>query len=503
MSRPTDPVAPRPLATKTGSRRPEAVEVPAKEADKARGLERVAPAEASSEGRGASPASLRHQDGLSAMGGSDGPRCIAAMRIDGGTEFVLRADRDAAVPDLRRLIDYVLGFRASGDPRDVVVSIPIPSGVDPDLWGPTESISAIARICDARGRTIRVTFADQAVVHLRVDGWIKIRAKALALWADGLRPWLDRWLSLFAVLAGVGHCTAASAYAAGWRTHQLELCSDFQGVTFAVRDGENFVGAGRTKGYERLAVGEVLSSTQRPGGGFESLNFGSREANTSLSIYNKSHQIRVDKRIDPDVSMYRPVWAASGGYVVGEPVTRVEIRLRRSGLVRRIHDTAGRDTGERIDLRDPALLLDVDAKGQIWANETQRRRLVVPEKSRMRRDEVDPRWAFVRSVAGIREPLRLTQDRSVRFLTWHQRLRRVEDRITRDTVRYSDLRGRPTTETTQLAQLAAEAIARSPVDRGQHLERAHAEHEFIREECNASRVDEAAEDPDPKEETER
>jgi len=69
-----------------------------------------------------------------------------------------------------------------------------------------------------------------------------------------------------------------------------------------------------------------------------------------------------------EASFYAAIWRQSPHFRVGAPITRVELRFAANGL--RFRTT----TGEAIDLRAPAALLDRRNLALVWAGETERRR---------------------------------------------------------------------------------------------------------------------------------
>ncbi len=363
------------------------------------------------------------------------PRCISALILDGGTAFVARFDARGWRPELRSLFE-------SGTGRKTVT-----------LEGaPTRH--ATARL-SASGARLVLHFERSAFVIVdRVTGRIEVQAKAEALWAFGFEQWAAAWLGWMSYVAAGRACSARTAYAVGWRTHRVELCSDFVDLPIRRADAGNFSTSAKPQTIEKTRKAERIDTFGRSNDAAETVGLGRRSARTSLSIHDKTNQLRAVKHVRPEASFYAAVWRQSPYFRAGAPITRVELRFAANGL--RFRTTAG----EAIDLRDPAALLDRRNLALVWAGETERRRLLVPGTSRrVRRRRVDARWRVVQSAAGKSVPqARLFQDRSVQQLSHAEQRKNAARRVLQGAQSYASLRGGRTAHLGTLSRAAALAV---------------------------------------------
>lgn len=395
------------------------------------------------------------------------PACISALRLDAGTSFVLPTDPELWRRELRQLFDQ-------GRPgKGIVVADTAPMKY-------AESKLA------ASGLLLSLHFRHTAYVILDArSGRIEVQAKAEALWALGIEAWCAEWLGWLSWAAGATPCTIHTARSMGWRTHRVELCSDFVHLPIRLVDAKNFTTQAKPHGIDKLRRGERLDTYGGFDGFLETLAIGKRSDRTSMSVHAKSRQLVKVKKVDPDESIYAPTWRQSQAYEPGAPITRVELRFSGKGL--RFVSKNG-----SVDLTDPAMLVDHDALARVWSSETHRRRLVRGRASRKYRDRVDPRWRVVQEAAGI-EPARLRQDRSVQRRTWEELLRTCERRLIREAQTLADLHGVRTSNVSVLQSVAAMGVADgashvSPRQLDERTRLLRARHVFVEPEADAARA---------------
>jgi hypothetical protein len=207
----------------------------------------------------------------------------------------------------------------------------------------------------------------------------------------------------------------------------VELCADATGLQFQRDDADRFIGF-RSSGTDGVST-EKDPSIRVWGtpGDVESIMLGTRSGSAvSLIIYAKDVEIAREK--DGDGSTYDAIHRAHGWD--GEaPRTRIEWRINGVGLT-----LTQWQTGEVIDLRDPWLLGQPETLSQLWAAVAEKRRLIVPTRTRNTRSETDPRWAFVQSAALEEHRTGSENWRQARFVESDTHDRRVE-RATRDAIR--------------------------------------------------------------------
>jgi hypothetical protein len=252
-------------------------------------------------------------------------------------------------------------------------------------------------VAEVRGEKTRVIdVAGQAEIKVRVRGdrvRIDVRLGAAALLADGFPRTAGRWIDvaswwLFGATPGLD-----GAVALGWEVRQLPISVDFHGLPIKPSDAQLFAGARQSSAT--FEHGEVRT-----------LYVGGKRAPVRWVLYCKSAEILA--RRGGDRAFYQAVWSSSPNYDPTAEITRAELRLQGEGLV--FVDT---DTGEVIDLRDPAALADCATLAAVWASAADRRRLVIGGRSRNRRGETDPRWTAIQAAARCPAP-KLRQARGLR-----------------------------------------------------------------------------------------
>jgi len=319
-------------------------------------------------------------------------RCIAALKIDGGTTLTWRPPRgehatfSAAFNRLRREL-LLLGpdgrereHRATG--CGLTRDLPIPAE-----WG--SAPNAEVRVDGARQDTLVFYVEDTAHVTVR-PGSIRLDLKAKRLWADGYAAHAHRWIQLCSAWVGL-NAGLADSYAAGWRVIHLELCSDFEGIAkWRREDTRHFVGTKKERFV--AAMGRAASDT---------IELGNRSSPVSWCLYDKTEQIAKVK--GGDDSTYADTWRA--GRWKGGRVRRVELRVNRRGLRFTAQD------GAKVNLTDPAALAERARLAQLWAHHTHRVRLVLPTATRLHRAELDPRWVVIQGASSLTVPPGWRQDR--------------------------------------------------------------------------------------------
>ncbi len=305
----------------------------------------------------------------------DGPPVqLAPLMIDGGIKLSCTAAAADVTPQLYALMQAPRGQR----------SLPMPVGHP-------------GQVAELRGEsTLVVDVAGEAEIRIAVrDGAVQadLRLRAAALWADGYECAADRWIdtvSWWLLGARVG---LDGARAFGWEIRFVPIAVDYHGLHFAVDDVERFVGLRKTQVH--CSNGELRT-----------LYAGGERSPVRWVLYSKTDEINA--RRSGDASFYAATWARAPGYEPDREIMRAELRLQGDGLV-----FVDRDTGEVIDLRDPATLADEAALAMVWAAAAAQRRLVLPGRSRKRRAATDPRWTAIADAAH-RNPPRLRQAREVR-----------------------------------------------------------------------------------------
>lgn len=397
-------------------------------------------------------------------------RCISGLRTDGGTRFVLRTTQATWHPEFRRLFNE---WRVMPDDRaelaelrrkTVLVTLPLPpvpterrnvvlpidSGarerdgrggyVDGPLdprrlgfgWSDAGPIAELQRSGELGGlaRRIVLYFPDRAYVTFSEregpDGvyWeVNVQAKARELYEDGLRQWMTRWLGYFGWLCCAHWCLPEDAAACGWTCSQWHLNADFVGLDLDADDQTRFVLAKK---------GQIERRLDKPDYGHfdQTIYLGQVLSDTRLVIYRKGDQLREAKRVQPEHSMYAPLWRSHGWSPDDGDPTRVELRLRKKGLVYISPSTREIE----LDFRDPATLLDPLALRKLWAYQMTRRRLVLEGKTRRRRGEIDPRWQVVIGAAKLPAPELRQIPREVARLTLAERMAKFRRQLIQSSI---------------------------------------------------------------------
>lgn len=365
------------------------------------------------------PASTTPPRGVAALGAPQAGRCVAALQLDGGTRIMRDFDPDLMTGELAELLELIRRPRSKADEaRDreqggVWARLPVPQ-----LWGPAPY--AQVRVGGERRHVVHLHVVDTAYILLDLErGTVQIQAKAKALWGYGWETWVTRWAGLVSWWVGEDLREASDAHRLGWRVTGIELCSDFVRVPIYLEDLNLVLAPGvpTRKAFPGKSY-RPRDSAPESRGGFESseageietLNIGKRSSNVSWCLYRKTTQILAAK--DGDASTYSPMWKAMG-WDEEEEVTRVELRLCKRALVQ-----LDEETGEQLDLRDPANLTHENL-ARVWASHTSKYRIIVQHGStRRRRRATDPRWKVVQSVSSL--SCELKQDRSVSQATWRE-----------------------------------------------------------------------------------
>lgn len=241
------------------------------------------------------------------------------------------------------------------------------------------TVAMVVRCTGERRQVLTFYAEDEVYVRIGLEsGDVQLQFKARALWAWGFRRLASRWLDAVTRWCRGEACGLQNARELGWRTTGVELCSDFTGLDFADVDEWHLVGFRRRSLFQR-------EGDEHP---TETANWGTRSCPISLCIYDKDEQIRAAK--DGDDSVYAAAHRANGWD--GEAArVRVEFRLNGRALI-----LENEETGERIDLREPAALADEPLLARVWSILAASKRLVLRETAtRKKRCKLDPRWQSV------------------------------------------------------------------------------------------------------------
>lgn len=385
-------------------------------------------------------------------------RPIAALRTDGGTAFCRDSREHEWLGGWKLIVEMLQRERGILDEaferrEGLRIALPVPrvTGQGELDFREVESVQdfagprPLAEVTVDGPRRERLTFhvPDRAFIRFDEKGdpdtgelhWrVRVEAKARELYADGLERWLTRWLGLTTWwTTGVWPAVDELARRFAWRTTQWHVNSDFVGFDISDEDARRFVGVRKFSKYGRGATvaEQALRGAVSPGDArifesatgcawVQSIYLGRKSSDSQMVIYRKGDQIREEKRANPELFFYGPLWKANGWDpgVDGDP-TRVELRLRKKGL--QYKDAAGADLW---DFRDPALLLKASAVRELWWHHTWKRRLVLPESRTRKKNAVaDPRWEVVRSLGTMRFDARQLP-REVRELTRDERIAR-------------------------------------------------------------------------------
>ncbi|MEL6740629.1 MAG: hypothetical protein AAFP26_08240, partial [Planctomycetota bacterium] len=334
------------------------------------------------------PDALVTPSGAAVPAPQDFRRALAAIRVPRSAEAE-RADRE-------------IGAR--------VEYLPLPQvEIDQRTGEPRRLIPAEVSTSGERRQRVTLHIPDAVYVSLNVEtGKVAVQLKAKALWSMGVQAAMERYLGLVSWWVS-GRLPGLSELAPmGWRTTNVEACSDFVGLSFSAEDASAFIGFRKNQQIGKIGRVEDL----------ETLNVGSRRSGrVSLCIYDKDRQLKDVK--GGDDSTYRAVHRANGWDGEAER-RRVEFRLKDGGLT-----YEGKD-GERIDLRDPATLADREAMGKVWAIVATKHRLIVPgSATRKERCRTDPRWESVIEAAGVELCQSYRQTREAQRNTWEESCKRA------------------------------------------------------------------------------
>lgn len=296
----------------------------------------------------------------------------------------------------------------------------------PQLWG--APVFCQVKVSGERRHIFQFHIQDTAYIILNLDQCtVQVQAKAKALWGNGWERWLLRWAGLVSWWMR-DDCWTLDAVDSEWRVTGIELCCDFVGLDFHTWDMYAVVAPGvPTKEVHRTrydlaedpTTDELAEAIADPDANtVETFNIGRRSSNVSWCIYDKTTQLGAVK--DGDASTYEPMWSALG-WDGQEPITRVELRMCKRGLVLRSKDGAPDENGEvGLDLRVPSALCERENLARVWASLTESYRLVDPTTAtRKRRCHTDWRWKKVQAAVST-EKGRLVQDRAVQGATWKE-----------------------------------------------------------------------------------
>lgn len=408
---------------------------------------------------------------------SQGPHCISALKIDGGTAFDIKTNPHLWPGELRGLVHGMQvrnPERKSNDDRRGVVRTISPVGSQPR--------NALVYVSGSHRHRIKLEFPGEAVADINArTGLIVVHAKARSLWAGGLEAWMDTWLDFVARLASKQGCTPWTAHGVGWRTRNIELCSDFVGLEILRADGGNFTTRAKVRTIERTKA-ERLDIGGSLGDEIQTIQIGTRTSPSSMCIYQKSLQLRATKKIDPASSIYAPTWRQSSDYLSDREVTRVELRLNKRSL--RFQQGKSQNV---IDLSVPDSLLNMALLAKVWAHETTRRRMYVRKNTKARRCPTDPRWLVVQAAAGPTIFPKLQQAREVCQLTRDAWIAKAMTKAANALLELADLHGQTVSDSHMLAAVA-QTVARdidlpSILNTGDTKSRIAIRHQLVRDEC--------------------
>lgn len=220
----------------------------------------------------------------------------------------------------------------------------------------------------------------------------------------------------------------------------VEQCSDHTGLAFRRNDARSFIGIKQTGNIDADApASQVFGSSAENA---ETITIGTRSSPVSVCLYDKT--LQVEKAKGGDRSMYEAAWRA-GGWDGEATIQRVEMRMTGTGL-----RMERRDTGEVIDLNDPATVADPERMATAWAWVTFRKRLVIRGSAeRATRCKVDPRWAMIQRCAEGADLASLgewRQARQVQADCWATAAERARRSTVQSLARMSALHGRTPSE---------------------------------------------------------
>lgn len=359
--------------------------------------------------------------------------CISSLKLDGGTAFEIETKAQQWSDKLKALIrHFQYPSSLSTDRRGVILEMGPDDG---NVRKVKITISGSLR------HRIKLSYADEADIDINAStGKIVVETRAHSLWCNGLKRWMATWLDFVSRLANEQGCSPETAHLVGWKTRNIELCSDFVGLKLLRSDGGNFTTKSKVRTIEKTNE-DRLDIVGNYGHEIETIQIGDRKSRCSMSIHQKSKQIRTVKKIDPAVSIYAPTWRSSRYYDPDQDITRVELRLNNRSLKFRNRECPN----VVVDLSIPKNLLNTSMLAAVWAYETNRRRLCVPNSAtRGRRCKTDPRWEEVQRASGLTEVPTLSQDRDVSHLAKSERLAKVDKQLVKDAIEATVLTGTET-----------------------------------------------------------
>jgi len=405
------------------------------------------------------------------------PACIVPPTIDGFTRCRLTEwAPERASDQMRRLlarlrepltIEQEREYRRTGG-RSVWLPLSAPVPTDPS--GPRRAMAAVT-VSGVRRQTVTLHVEKHVYVKLQCDaGIIDVQFKAGALWAlgagtEGFRRSACFWLreltllfldgdarerALACVPGGSGGSSTlldrhpdssagcSVARVMGWKITGVEQCSDHTGLWFRREDARSFVGirqTGNIDGEGELPASETFGSSAEK---VETIAVGTRSSPVSICLYDKS--LQVERAKGGDRSLYEAAWRA-GGWDGEMGIQRVEMRMTGVGL-----RMERRDTGEVIDLTDPAAVADPVKMSTAWAWVTYRKRLVIRDSAeRATRCKVDPRWLWVHECAEAADLAHVgqwRQSRQVQVDCWATAAERARRGAVQHLARMAALHGR-------------------------------------------------------------
>lgn len=368
-----------------------------------------------------------------------GTRCISPPRPDGHTRARVAADPAGFSPFFAALIEELREPRTLEQERAersaglLVRYLPTPSW---EQWTTPFEV----KVAGTRRQAITFYCHDRVFIFLNADtGECRVDFKAKELWAHSWAEVAGRWLSDLSELLFDHPCQLRETYRQGWRMTGIELCADFVDFPLLPEDVAHFVGGLENSAYV-LRDTVIEDGVEVQSEGVNTINLGRRSGNVSFCIYDKTTQLEEVK--GGDNACYRSSWIA-GGYDGESPITRVELRLTRHGLqLAAEHTDANGSPHLKLlcDFRDPATLADPKKIGIVWAHCAARHRLVVAERTRLRRDAIDPRWLVVLAAGGD-DPPALRQFRQVNRDTWENKVKGAVRRLVRSAIHLGALHG--------------------------------------------------------------
>lgn len=318
-------------------------------------------------------------------------KMIAPPTVDGFTSFKLLVSEQQWAEPLRHLV--AAGASGGRNALPPTIDLADADGV---------VCTAIVRRGNHGG--VSLEFSEEAQLDLYdKSGCAVLITKANALWSLGLEEWMTTWIDRVSWLLLSVRCPSPKdAALLGWKTSRLELCADFTGLQFFDPDLTCFVGAcGRAK--------RIDSKGFKVDASVETIELGKRGRHAlAIATHNKTQKLRVDA-VRPEASVYSPTWRAHG-WDGKSIIRRVEVRAAGRALVL-VGSTA---PTERIDLGEPAALLDESILRAFWREATQRFRLVTPPSrgTDLRHQPVDSRWVAVQQAGRDALAQRFIVDRS-------------------------------------------------------------------------------------------